>query len=319
MFSVEQIAFLKKNFKDVEIYNDTTSEDQAIERIKNKNIVIMDQFMFTFGEKLLQAFSRLELIIINTTAYDKIDIHLLNKYKVKLANLRDYATEDVAEIGLGMIMALNSKQEIAQKIVKNENVNITDYKYTESVEDIWPGHPIIPFIQRRQLKNQTIGIVGLGNIGQRTAEKCLALGMKVIGFNRTRKYINGVGLVPLRRLFQEADIIYIALSYDNKTMNKMISEDYLTLARNDTIFVSVSHPNLLDMDYLINNHEKFRGIGMDYLVTDDVERLLKRRTHNIIVTPHLGSQSEEAYLNMTETIIEAAVSFSTNTPLYLVN
>lgn len=54
MFSDAQIKYIKNNFTDVEIYHDTDSEELAIKRIKNKNIIILDQFMFSFGEKLLK-------------------------------------------------------------------------------------------------------------------------------------------------------------------------------------------------------------------------------------------------------------------------
>lgn len=319
MFSDKQKACLKEKFTDTVFYTDTTSEDIAIERIGQRNIIIMDQFLFSFSEKLLKACKKLQIIIVNTTAYDAIDVNLLNKYGVKLANLRDYATEDVAEVALGMIFVLNNHTHIGQKVVNGENIGFSNYTYKEKVSDIFPGHPILPFIKRKQLKNQTIGIIGLGNIGQRCVEMCNGLGMNVLGFNRSRKYVNGVAFVPLRRLFKESDIILITLAYKKMENDAIISSDLLSLAKQDALLVSVAHPNLIDISYLIDNPNKFRGIGFDYLVTDAVRDLIKIRKNNIIVTPHLGSQSVEAIENMTETIIEAAVSFAEGKPLYLIN
>lgn len=319
MFTENQQNFISKTFNSVAIYSDTTTEEQAIARIQDRNIVIMDQFLLTLTEYVFQKCPNIELIILNTTAYDNIDLLLLKKYNVKLAHLRDYATQDVSETGIAMVMALNNNIQIAQKITSPEFFVLKEYKHENEVVDIWPGHSIIPLIKRKQLKHQTIGIVGMGHIGQRSAELSLALGMKVIAFNRTKKYIRGVELVPLRRLFTEADIIYIALSYDKSTMKNFISKEYLALAKQDSILVSVAHPDLLDMQYVIHYHEKFKGIGFDYLVTEEVKTLSKKREYNIIITPHLGSQSVDAFSNMTDSIIEAAVSFSNGRPLYLVN
>ena len=277
MFSDKQREFLESKFSDAVFYTDTTSETLAIKRIGQRNIVIMDQFVFSFSEKLLKACKNLGLVIVNTTAYDAIDINLLNKYGVKLANLQEYATQDVAEVALSMIFALNNHTKTAQMIVTKDNVT-----------DIWPGHPIIPFIKRRQLVKQIIGIVGLGKIGQRCAQMCHAFGMKVLGFNRSRKYISGVDIVPLERLFKEADVILITLSYQKQVMDKFISRNLLSLAKQDALLISTSHPNLIDMSYLIQNPNKFRGIGFDYLVTDSVRQLMKVRKDNIIITPHLG-------------------------------
>ncbi len=319
MFSDKQIEYLKNKFSDTVFYTDTNSEKLAIQRIGQKNIVIMDQFFFTFSEKLLKACKKIELIIVNTTAYDGIDIKLLNKYGIKLANLRDYATEDVAEVALAMIFALNNRTEIGQKIVTGSDIGFHSYRYKEMVSDIWPGHPILPFIKRRQLKNQVVGVIGLGNIGQRCSEMCLSLDMKVLGFNRTRKYIRGVDIVSLRRLFKESDIIIIALSYQKKEMDGIISSDLLDLAKQDALLISITHPNLIDISYLITHPTKFRGIGFDYFVTNSVRKLMKIRKNNIIITPHLGSQSIEAAENMTKTMIEAVISFSEGKPQHLVN
>lgn len=307
-FSPVQIKYLKSKFSNVVIFKDTNSEKLAIERIGQRNIIIMDQFLFSFSEKLLKQCKKLELIIVNTTAYDNLDISLLNKYGVKLANLRDYATEDVAETALSMMFTLNNHTEAARNAVTAENVN-----------DIYPNHPLLPHIKRRQLKNQTVGIVGLGNIGQCCASMCHALGMKVLGFNRTRKYIPWVINTPLRNLMQNSDIILITLSYEKKAMDKIITSELLSLAKNDALLISIAHPNLIDLNYLTYNPTKFRGIGLDYLVTKPVRKLMEVRKNNIIVTPHLGSQSVEAIRNMTEAMIEAATSFSEGKPLYLIN
>lgn len=319
LFSEEQLRYITKTFSDVVVYSDTITEQQAIERIDNRNIVIMDQFMFSFSEKLLQACPKLQLILVNTTAYDTIDVSLLNKYGVRLAHLRDYATRDVAETAIAMMFALNNRLEIGQKIVHGEHIGIASYTDNQPVSDIWPNHPILPHIKRRQLKNQTVGIVGLGNIGQQCAYMCQALDMHVIGFNRSRKFIPGVDLIPLRRLCKEADIILITLAYEKNKNDRIITKDLLAHAKEDALLISVAHPNLIDISYLIKNPQKFHGIGFDYLVTDEVRTLLKKRKINIVVTPHLGSQSIEAIKNMTETMIEAAVSFAQGTPLYIIN
>lgn len=319
MFSNAQFEYIKKNFSDAAFYNDTSSEKSAINRIGSRNIVIMDQFVCPFTEKILKACAGIELIIVNTTAYDLLDINLLNKHGVKLVNMRSYATRDVAEVALSMVTALNNRLEIAQKIVKGEKLDFPGYKSSEKVNDIWPGHPIVPFIERKQLKNQTIGIVGLGNIGQSCAEIFNGIGMNVLGFNRSRKSLKGIDMVSLRKLFEKSDIILITIAYKKNENDKIIDSGLLKLAKNGAIFVSMAHPNLIDLSYLCKNPNKFAGIGMDYLVTDAVRKLMTVRKENIIITPHLGSQSVDAVKNMTEAMIGAAAGFSEGKPIYTVN
>lgn len=297
-FSNSQIKYLKSKFPDSVFYTDTTSEEQAIKRIGQKNIVIMDQFMFTFTEKLLQSCKALELIVVNTTAHDMIDTALLEKYKVKLANLGEYATQDVAETALSMVLSLNNRTQIAQKIVTKNDVI-----------DLYPGNNFIQSLIRYSLRNQTIGIIGLGKIGQACAKMCSALGMRVFGYNRTEKRIEGIFLSPLKTLCQEADIIIIALTYKKGENDGIVSKELLTAMKNGAIIVSIAHPNLIDMDYLVKIASKFGGIGFDYLVTEKVKKLMRKRKENIIITPHLGSQSIEAINKMTESLIAIVINF----------
>lgn len=298
-FSGTQIQYLKGKFPDSVFYTDTNSEDLAIERITHRNIVILDQFMFSFSEKLLKKCSGLELIIVNTTAHDSIDMDLLKKYKVQLAYLKEYATVDVAEVALSMILQLNNRTQTAQELVTKHRVT-----------DIYPNHPLLPTVKRKQLASQTIGIIGIGNIGQRCAKVCTSLGMNVIGFNRTKKDGIKIPLTTLKSLCKLSDIVLITLAYKKGEMDGIISKELLSVMKKGTILVSVSHPKLMDMDYLINNHDKFAGLGFDYLVTDQVRKLMKKREKNIIITPHLGSQSEEAISKMTNSLIKIAADFN---------
>ncbi len=317
MFSDKQKEFLKRNFKEVSFYTDTSDELTAIKRIKDKNIVVLDQFIWTPSEELFKKCENIELIVVNTTAYDNIPVNILKKYKIKLANLAQYATQDVAEVAITMMMSLNSNLDLARRIVQDKSFVYKKYKHTKLVRDIWPSHGVIPYLIRHQIAGQTAGIVGLGNVGKSIAKLCQGLGMKTIGFNRTPKNVRGVKLVLLKKLFQDSDIIFIALKYDPKTMKNFISKDKLRLVKTGSILISTSPSELVDVDDLIK-HNKFRGIGFDYFVTNKIMDLKKTMKGNVIITPHLGHQSFDAYGNLTNSIIETVVNYAKNKPLHLV-
>ncbi|OGE41193.1 hypothetical protein A3D25_01515 [Candidatus Daviesbacteria bacterium RIFCSPHIGHO2_02_FULL_43_12] len=307
MFSREQIEFLRKHFFRTEFYNDTYSPALAAKRIKNHNVVIMDQFLLTLDESVFKQCRGIELVIVNTTAYDNLDINLLQKYKVKLSHLKEYATNDVAEVGFGMMLALNNRIEYAKRIVSEQGVT-----------DLFPGHPAIDRLKRKSLRGQTVGIVGLGKIGSRFADMCLTFGIKVIAYSRSSKIIKGIKLVSIKKLFKSSDIFFISQVYKKPEMDRFISAELLNLAKEKAILISICHPNLIDFDFLIKNHRKFSGIGLDYLVTSEVLKLSKVRNENIIITPHLGSQSEEAIFNMTDSLISLAVDFALGKNIYTV-
>lgn len=285
-FSTEQQIRLRHKFNTVDFYPNTNSEDQAIERISDAKIIIMDQFMFNFGEKLLKACPNLKTIIVNTTAFDKIDTELLKKYGVALKNIPTYATEDVIETALSMIFQLNQRTRAAQELV-NKGVN-----------DLYPGHPNEKRVLRLRLKDQFAVVVGWGKIGRRLGKALHLLGVKVKGLGR-----KDIGLLDL---VKQADLVIIAMAYQPGSNDKIISAKVLESMKPDAILVSIAPSELIDIDWLIAHSDKFAGIGFDYLVTDKIRKLLKVRKHNIIITPHLGSQSKEALENMTESLIRIA-------------
>lgn len=256
---------------------------------------------------------------MNTTAYDKIDISLLNKHGVKLANLTQYATTDVAEVAVGMVLVLNQRLDIAREIVDGSPAGAYGREAIEPVSDIWPGHPISKYILRHQLRGQTVGIIGLGAIGTRCAALLQVFGTTVIGYNRSSKQVEGLKQVSLEELCQQSDIIVIAAAYEAGVNDKLVDARLLECMHDDAMLVSVAHPHLIELAYLIQHPQKFRGIGFDYLVTPEVRQLQKVRQHGLIITPHLGSQSFEAIESMTSIMIEAATGFADGKPKHLVN
>ena len=134
MFSDKQKEFLKRNFKEVSFYTDTSDELTAIKRIKDKNIVVLDQFIWTPSEELFKKCENIELIVVNTTAYDNIPVNILKKYKIKLANLAQYATQDVAEVAITMMMSLNSNLDLARRIVQDKS--FVYKKEQKPIEDV---------------------------------------------------------------------------------------------------------------------------------------------------------------------------------------
>lgn len=310
LLSDSQRNYLQHGFADVTFYETTSTVDLAIERIGHHNIVMMDQFVLPLSEKILKACLQLELIIVNTTAYDQINPNLLKKYNIKLAHLPEYATQAVAEDAIGMLLELNNRSQLAQLLVSGTITNLPGYNYREPTSDIWPGHPISPFLLRHQLNSQTLGIIGFGKIGKRCRKLGEALGLRVIVYNRTSKSDPGVSFVSLRELVVQSDVILIMMAYEAGVNDRLISKELLDMAPDGSMLLSVAHPALIDQPHLCTLHEKFRGIGFDYLVTEEVRELMKLRKRNIIVTPHLGSQSVESVNNMTNSLIAAAESFA---------
>lgn len=312
MLSDQQKKLLTSKFEESYFYTDTLNETLAIKRAKNCNIIVMDQFMWAISENFFIKCKKLELIVLNTTAYDRIPLDLLKKYKVRLVNLKSYATHDVADLAISMMMSLNSNLDTARSSALHVNFKTSTYSQNELTRDIWPGHTIIPSLERIPLNRQVAGVIGLGKIGKEIAGRCRSLGIKVIGYNRTSTNVPGVKLMSLKDVMSESDIIFIALKYEPNSMKGIISDKLLKSAKKNAILISIATSELTNISYLLKNPDKFKGIGFDCYVTDELIMLAKKKKENVIITPHLGHQSQAAYANLTNSIVATAIKFAEN-------
>lgn len=127
---------------------------------------------------------------------------------ILVSNIPAYSTEAVAEHVLGLLIAYN------KKIMLSSNWTKADCFKTNEVS-----------IVGNELKDKTLGIIGLGNIGSRIAELADAFGMHIITFNRTRKCDSIAVDVTLEELLSKSDVICISCPLNAQTKNMINSSN----------------------------------------------------------------------------------------------
>ena len=139
-----------------------------------------------------------------------------------------------------------------------------------------------------ELKGKTWGVIGLGNIGQRTADIAYALSMKIV--SNSRRYHEGYEWLELDELCKVADIISVHVPLTSQTKG-MIDEKRISLMKDGVIFINVSRGAVADENALVTAVEngKIGGLGVDVYsvepITNDspYNRILDRS--NVILTP----------------------------------
>lgn len=152
-----------------------------------------------------------------------------------------------------------------------------------------------------ELSGRTLGLVGLGAIGGRVAGYGQALGMRVIAHDPYAKSAPaGVTLAPLADVLREADVLslHCPLTADNR---QMINAQSLATMRDGAILINTARGGLVDEDALIAalRSGKLRAAGLDSFAVEPMERP-ERFTGlpNLILSPHIGGVSAEAYIRM---------------------
>lgn len=169
-----------KALGEVEVYDDTDSEDKAIERLKGAEVAIWDGFICPPTAKILDKTDTLKLIVLPHTGYFMVDLETANKKGIKVANAPGFSKEAVAEMVIGLMFAVNRKIPLMDRDMR-ENPFESNPGNIEMQNRYW-GFDI---------KGKTMGILGLGRIGSTVATLALGLGMKVIAHNRSPRSMGG--------------------------------------------------------------------------------------------------------------------------------
>src|SRR5690348_8616866 len=104
-----------KKLGDVEVFNDTDSEEKAIERLKDVDIALGDCFVAPFNKKVLDSTNNLKLLVLNSTGFDLVDLEAANRKDIKVANAPEFSTDAVAELAIGLMFAVNRKIVLGDK------------------------------------------------------------------------------------------------------------------------------------------------------------------------------------------------------------
>jgi D-3-phosphoglycerate dehydrogenase / 2-oxoglutarate reductase len=223
---------------------------------------------------------------------DNIDVAYCTERGIPVTNVPDYCLIEVAEHALALVLALSRK------------VAYYHHETKQGRYVLQAGTPL------RRMEGQTLGIVGLGNIGADLAQKALGIGLKVIATSRSGKSrVAGVPIVPLDELLAKADYVslHIPATADTK---KSFNAAQLAKMKPTAFLINTARGALIDEDALLVALEKNQLAGAALDVQDpeppDLATPLFRH-ERVIVTPHAAFVSEESLANLRERVSRQVV------------
>ncbi len=278
--------------------NDKTAMTEEV-----KDAEVISCFTFSrVSKEVLAKFPNLKLIALRSVGFNHIDIDYCKAHNIAVVNSLGYGNVTVAEFAFGLILDVMRKISRAYMNLKNEHLD----------RDVYKGF---------ELNGKNIGIVGTGAIGAEVVRIAKGFGMNVLAYDLypkqelVEKY--GVKYIELDELLKEADIVSLHAPLTDSNFH-LINEEKIKLMKSSAVIVNTARGELIDSKalYLALSDNKIFGAGMDVLeaenvltkpdaivdfdyLTDDYikktlinERLL--RLHNVVVTPHVAYNTQEA-------------------------
>ncbi|MGD9720073.1 MAG: C-terminal binding protein [Pirellulales bacterium] len=236
---------------------------------------------------------------------DNIDVATASRRGIIVTNVPDYCLIEVAEHALALLLALARKVGFY-------------HQQTKSL-----GYELQAGPTLRRIEGQTLGIVGLGNIGLRLAEKAQALGLQIIGTTRTaRPMPPGVRRCELDELLTISDYVslHVPLTADTR---RMIGATQLARMKQSAYLINTARGGLVDQEALAAALAagKLAGAGLDVQEPEPPDLATPPwNDPRVIVTPHAAFVSQESLDNLrSRTARQVAACLSGGTPENVVN
>lgn len=282
---------------DVEYYG-ITAESEVEKRIADADIVLCNKTPLNRGN--LKNAARLKYIGLFATGFNNIDIPYCREKGIAVCNAPSYSTDSVAQLVFAFIL------ELANRV----------YAYKELVDkgDWIKSRTFSMFpIPLTELTGKTLGIIGLGSIGQKTAEIGNAFGMRVIAFNRSEKHVKGVVMTDLNTVLKESDIISLHCPL-NKESENLINSETIALMKDGAILINTARGGVVVEEDAARalKSGKLAGMGTDVLRNEPMsENCPLYGIENCIITPHIAwaaKETRERLISIVEDNIKAFIS-----------
>ena len=256
-------------------------------------------------EEVINRLKNCRVIVRGGVGYDAVDYRCAGRLGIPVCNVPDYGVDEVADQAIGMMIALNRGFLKVERGLK------------DSLEP-WDCRAVQPV---KRLSGATLGIVGLGRIGQATAQRARAMQMKIIAYDPylrpgTEK-VFGVEMVSFDELLLRSDVVSLHSPLTEET-DGLIDNDALSKMKPNAILVNTSRGSVVDTAALVQalRSGNISGAGIDVLPIEppredepliELWRESNETNVNLILTPHTAFYSAEAMLEIrTKTAMEVA-------------
>lgn len=236
------------------------------------------------SKSVLETGTNLKIVANFAVGYNNIDIEAARSLNIKVANTPDVLTEACGDFAMGLLMAVTRRFNEAERYLK---------------EGRFTGWEPLGFLGL-ELRGKTLGIVGMGRIGQSFANRAKAFGMNIAYHNRTpvssatEKELNAKYISSLEELATSSDVLSLNCPLTEET-HHLIGDDIFKIMPSHSILINISRGPVVDEAALANalTSKKIAGAGIDVFEKEPKVHPKLLVAPNCILLPHIASATFE--------------------------
>ncbi len=249
-------------------------------------------------KQLLDEAKQLKVVANLAVGFDNIDVRYAKERGVVVCNTPDVLTDTTADLTFGLILATARRLMEASDFVKNN-------QWKSWGPLLLAGHDV---------HHKTIGIVGMGKIGQAVAKRATGFEMNILYHNRSRNEEAesrfGASYASLDELLAKADFV-ICLTPLTEETRELFNKEAFKKMKTSAIFINVSRGAVVNEDDLYEalTKNEIAGAGLDVFLNEPIEAdhpLVG--LNNVVALPHIGSASFDTRYTMMNLCAENIAS-----------
>jgi lactate dehydrogenase-like 2-hydroxyacid dehydrogenase len=255
--------------------------------------------MGSIDDRLLAHLPQLEIIASFGVGYDHVDALAAARRGITVTNTPDVLTEEVADTALGLLIATVRELPQAERYVRAGKWREANYP-----------------LSRATLRNRTVGLVGMGRIGQAIAHRLDAFAVPVVYHSRTaRPDFPYRHYADLLEMAAAVDVL-IAIVPGGAATRNMIDARVLAALGPDGIFINVARGSVVDETALIAalKEGRIQAAGLDVFTSEPEVPAELLTMDNVVLLPHVGSASRYTREKMDQLVVDNILAWAAGKP-----
>ena len=290
---------------------DRTPRDQLAQRMADVDVAVSSKTVWD-AEALGWA-PRLKMIALTSTGYNMVDLDAARARGIVVSNVPAYSTPDVAQMTFALLL------ELCLHVGEHSRL-VMDGDWTRAKDFSFWSTPLV------ELAGKTMGIVGMGSIGQAVDRIARAFDMPVVFENRSPKPQlegDGVRQAGLDELLATADVVSLHVPATPETEH-MMDAAALAKMKDGSYLLNTARGSLVDEQAVVDalRSGKLAGFGADVVSVEPMRPdnpLLQAKGANIVVTPHIAWATHEARERLLATVAANVGAFVDGRPQNVVD
>jgi len=261
--------------------------------VPDRNVqAILTRPSFTITPSLLDQLPEIKMIACCGVGYDNLPLDYLKQKGIIASNTPGVLNDAVCELTIGLLFGLLRKIPEGHQFVLQQTWTAETFPFTTS------------------LAGKKVGIVGMGRIGQELAARLLPFKVEIAYHGPSRKNLPYLFFSSLLDLAEESDILILTCP-GGKSTEKIINTSILQALGPKGYLINVARGSVVNEDDLINalQNKVIAGAALDVFENEPNPKADFLTLSNVLLTPHIGSATQETRQAMTNLAIDNLEAF----------